>query len=76
MRKHEESGEKHRKNMGKEGELRENIEKHEKTRDNVGKTGECMATQGKFSPGFEPSHLCDPSKQMRPQGALFGGMAD
>ena len=56
------------KNMGKEGELRENIEKHEKTRDKVRKTGECMATQGKFSPGFEPSHLCDPSEQMRPQG--------
>ena len=52
--------------MGKEGELRENREKCEKTRDNVGKTGECMATQGKFSPGFEPSHLCDPSEQMRP----------
>ena len=32
------------------------------------KQGECMATQGKFSPGFEPSHLCDPSEQMRPQG--------
>ena len=53
--------------MGKEGELRENIEKHEKTRDKVRKTGECMATHGKFSPGFEPSHLCDPSEQMRPR---------
>ena len=39
------------KNMGKEGELRENIEKHEKTRDKVGKTGGMHGYTGKIQPG-------------------------